>query len=66
MVFMIRGVYQQFSRRFWPNVCRYTPSCSEYTAQAIEKYGPLKGVWMGMCRIGRCHPWAPGGEDPVK
>ncbi|MFA6285437.1 MAG: membrane protein insertion efficiency factor YidD [Parcubacteria group bacterium] len=46
-------------------VCRYHPTCSEYSYQAIEKYGILKGGWIGLKRIARCHPWAKGGNDPV-
>ena len=45
--------------------CRYHPSCSEYTYQAIEKYGLLKGGWKGFKRIMRCQPWSKGGFDPV-
>jgi len=46
-------------------VCRYTPTCSEYTYQAVEKYGVIKGCWLGFKRVLRCHPWSKGGYDPV-
>jgi len=45
--------------------CRYYPSCSEYARQALLKYGPLKGSWLALRRLLRCHPWHPGGQDPV-
>lgn len=46
--------------------CRFYPTCSEYTYQAVAKYGSLKGVWLGLKRIVRCHPWTEGGYDPVE
>ncbi|HKZ35209.1 MAG TPA: membrane protein insertion efficiency factor YidD [Patescibacteria group bacterium] len=46
--------------------CRFTPTCSEFTYQAIDKYGILKGSWLGLGRIVRCHPFSSGGYDPVK
>lgn len=47
-------------------VCRFHPTCSDYTYQAIDKYGSIRGSIMGLKRIVRCHPWAAGGFDPVK
>jgi len=51
---------------FLPSACRYYPSCSEYMGQAVEKYGVARGVWMGVKRLSRCHPFHAGGLDPVR
>ncbi|HRW75973.1 MAG TPA: membrane protein insertion efficiency factor YidD [Saprospiraceae bacterium] len=48
-----------------PPSCRYTPTCSHYMVQAIEEWGPFRGFWMGLKRIGRCNPWGGHGYDPV-
>lgn len=63
-VFFI-NVYQFFSR-FTPRVCRFHPTCSDYTKQAILKYGFFKGLWLGTKRILRCNPWSQGGYDPLE
>lgn len=57
--------YQRRISPLTPASCRYQPTCSQYTLEAIQKYGFLKGSWMGTKRIGRCHPFHPGGHDPV-
>lgn len=63
LLFLIK-VYQNISK-YTPPVCRFTPTCSEYMRQAIVKYGVLKGVWLGVKRICKCHPFHPGGYDPL-
>lgn len=61
---MIR-FYKRFISPVLPSACIYEPTCSVYTYQAIERYGVLRGSWMGIKRIARCHPFAAGGYDPV-
>lgn len=63
-LFLIR-LYQNTISRALPPSCRFTPSCSHYTYEAIEKYGFARGGWLGVKRISRCHPLNPGGYDPV-
>ena len=57
--------YQLAISPHFPPACRYTPTCSQYAIEAIRKHGPLKGLWLGVKRICRCHPGGGSGYDPV-
>ncbi len=59
-------LYKTFISPFLPSSCIYKPSCSTYTMQAVDKYGATRGSWIGVKRICRCHPFAKGGDDPVR
>lgn len=59
------GLYQRFLSPLLPPSCRFTPSCSKYTVEAIQKYGALRGALLGAWRILRCNPFGKGGYDPV-
>lgn len=65
ILILLIGVYRYAFSPFLGNNCRFHPSCSCYAHQAIERFGALRGGWMAMRRIGRCHPWHEGGFDPV-
>jgi len=62
---MIRGYQIFLSPLKMRTHCIYTPTCSQYAIEALQKYGVVKGLWLSMKRILRCHPWAEGGYDPV-
>lgn len=64
LILMVR-FYQKCISPFLGANCRFTPTCSQYMIEALEKYGALKGFLLGIKRILRCHPWHPGGWDPV-
>ena len=63
-IFLIR-LYQWTVSPLLGSNCRFHPSCSQYALEAIGRFGVLRGVWLAVKRIGRCHPWHPGGYDPV-
>lgn len=64
LILGVRG-YQVSLSPIFGGACRYYPSCSVYAIEALEKHGALRGGWLALCRIGRCHPFRPGGFDPV-
>lgn len=57
--------YQYCISPFTPPACRFTPTCSQYAVEALKKYGPIKGCWLTLKRLARCHPWGGSGYDPV-
>ena len=64
LIWLLKG-YRRFVSPLLPPACRFTPTCSQYALEAIEKYGALKGGYLAIRRLLRCHPFHPGGYDPV-
>lgn len=64
LILLIRG-YRYFLSPWVGQQCRFFPTCSHYAEEALEQHGALKGSWLTVRRLGRCHPWHPGGYDPV-
>lgn len=64
VVWIIRG-YQYSISPLLPQSCRFHPTCSTYALEAVRRYGVLKGLWLAARRLVKCHPWHPGGIDPV-
>lgn len=60
----IRG-YRFLLSPWWGNQCRFTPSCSQYAIDAVQEHGALRGSWLALRRVSKCHPWHAGGYDPI-
>ena len=65
LVVLLVRFYQYAISPFLGKNCRHVPTCSQYMIEAVEKHGAIRGVLLGLKRLGRCHPWHPGGYDPV-
>ena len=64
IILIVRGYQLIISPWLGPS-CRHSPTCSAYMIKAVQEWGPLKGFWLGLKRIGKCHPWGTSGYDPV-
>lgn len=65
LILALLSGYKSWISPLLPSACRFHPTCSEYMMQAVRKHGVARGVWLGLRRLSRCHPWNPGGLDPV-
>lgn len=68
MKYLLIGIvrlYQLIISPYLPSSCKFHPTCSQYGIDAFKKHGTIKGIWLTIKRIGRCHPWSSGGYDPV-
>jgi putative membrane protein insertion efficiency factor len=66
VILLALRTYKRWISPLLPSACRFYPTCSEYMTQAVETHGVLRGVWMGLRRLSRCHPFHEGGFDPVR
>jgi len=66
LILALIAAYQRWISPLLPPSCRFHPTCSEYTRQAVDRYGAARGLWMGLKRLARCQPFCAGGLDPVK
>jgi hypothetical protein len=64
-VIAVVKVYQRLISPLLPPSCRFTPTCSNYAVEALQRHGLVRGGWLAVKRVARCHPWNPGGHDPV-
>ena len=65
VITLLRG-YKYLLSPLLPPACRFTPTCSQYACEAVQRYGVFRGLWMGLCRVLRCNPFCRGGYDPVR
>ncbi|MCD6463737.1 MAG: membrane protein insertion efficiency factor YidD [Thermotogae bacterium] len=65
VILCIIRLYQRFVSPLKPPVCRFTPTCSHYMYESIKRFGVMRGLYLGVKRLLKCHPWHPGGHDPV-
>jgi len=66
LIFKLLRVYKLALSPLLPSACRFSPTCSQYMAEAVHRYGAGRGVWLGLRRLLRCHPFQAGGLDPVR
>ena len=64
-IILVVKIYQYFISPIFPSTCRFNPTCSKYMIESVKIWGPIKGTFLGIKRISRCHPWGKYGEDPV-
>lgn len=65
LIVLLLGAYKRFLSPMLPSACRFHPTCSEYMREAVDRHGAARGVWLGLKRLVRCHPFREGGPDPV-
>ena len=65
LIIKLIRLYQLCLSPYFGQQCRFAPTCSHYASEAVERHGALKGGWLGLRRVARCHPWHSGGHDPV-